>query len=360
MKILRRLVVLMLQLLPKLSAGFHLTPKYKSRRLLSSIMSYSSTRCSSITSISIPEALQLHGQDKVVFVDGSWFLNSKERNARQAFESGPRIQGAVFFDIDDIATPDPNLIHMMPYPQLFGATMDAMNITDDSTVIVYGQEQCPMVHRAWYTFLSMGHALSQTKVLDGSIVDWKAAGGPVEESPTTTLYAKNILSSRGDDNDATVSRYQATGPRQVVDMKRVLQVVANNQPSEAANTVIIDARSPERFTAKAPEPRENLRRGHMPGAKNVFFASLLRPDNLNRLASRDVLVERFANAGIHFNDNENDSINYITTCGSGATACTVAAAMIECGLDPERVSIYDGSWMEWGASAETPIVTIED
>ncbi len=38
-----------------------------------------------------------------VFVDGSWWLG-KVRDSRAEFEAGPRIVGAQFFDIDDIAT----------------------------------------------------------------------------------------------------------------------------------------------------------------------------------------------------------------------------------------------------------------
>lgn len=41
--------------------------------------------------------------DTVVFVDGSWWLG-KVRDARSEFEAGPRIAGARFFDIDDIAS----------------------------------------------------------------------------------------------------------------------------------------------------------------------------------------------------------------------------------------------------------------
>ena len=210
-----------------------------------------------------------------------------------------------------------------------------------------------MVHRAYYTFLAMGHDLAKTKVLDGSITDWKAAGGPVEEKPTSTFFVKDLHSSAD-----TSTRYQASGPRQVVDKQKVMEVVVGQpQALGPTNTLIIDARSSERFYAKAPEPREGLRRGHMPGAKNVFFASLLRPENLNRMLPRDTLTDRFQQAGIPLEDA---STNFVITCGSGATACTVAAAMIECGVDPARISVYDGSWMEWGADDSTPIVTTDD
>ena len=91
------------------------------------------------TIVSIPEAIQLHGNDDVKFVDGSWFLMG--RHSREEFQAGPRIAGAHFFDIDDISTPS-SLPHMMPPKELFAAAMDAMGISNEDHVIVYGSKDC--------------------------------------------------------------------------------------------------------------------------------------------------------------------------------------------------------------------------
>jgi 3-mercaptopyruvate sulfurtransferase SseA len=92
--------------------------------------------------VSIPDALQLHGNPRLKFVDGSWFLSG--RNGKEEFETGPRIQGAIYFDINDIAdtTTKPNLKHMMPTQELFAAYMDAAGISNDDHVIVYGSKDC--------------------------------------------------------------------------------------------------------------------------------------------------------------------------------------------------------------------------
>jgi thiosulfate/3-mercaptopyruvate sulfurtransferase len=250
---------------------------------------------------------------------------------------------------------------MMPSPALFAAAMDAMNITNESTIVVYGQEQCPTVHRAWYTFYAMGHELSRIKMLDGSLADWRKQGGPLDDDDAdATPRVVNV-----DDLTAQLPslkpRYKAHahGPRQVVNKQDVLQVCRQDTtPStRTKKTLIVDARSAERFRAQAPEPRPGLRLGHMPGAKNLPFITLLDADNLNRLAPTDTLRQKFMDAGI---DPADDSLRIITTCGSGATACTLAAAWMECGGDPSHVDIYDGSWMEWGADPNTPIVVEEE
>lgn len=94
--------------------------------------------------VSVPDCLNVHGEAGVIFVDGSWFL--KDRNGREEYEKGPRIPNARFFDIDDIAAKGElnkkGLPHMMPPQNLFASAMDAMGITNDDHLIVYGSEGC--------------------------------------------------------------------------------------------------------------------------------------------------------------------------------------------------------------------------
>jgi thiosulfate/3-mercaptopyruvate sulfurtransferase len=94
------------------------------------------------TMVSISDAIALHSSSSanVKFVDGSWFLMG--RNGRQEFVDGPRIKGANYFDINDISSKESNLPHMMPPKALFGAAMDAMGISNDDHIIVYGSQDC--------------------------------------------------------------------------------------------------------------------------------------------------------------------------------------------------------------------------
>ncbi|WP_428776434.1 sulfurtransferase, partial [Vibrio sp.] len=45
----------------------------------------------------------------------------------------------------------------------------------------------------------------------------------------------------------------------------------------------------------------------------------------------------------------------IFSCGSGVTACILLLAAYQLGI--ERLSVYDGSWTEWGAADHLPIET---
>ena len=95
--------------------------------------------------VSVDDCLASYGESDVKFVDGSWHL-AADRDGRSDYEAGPRIAGASYFDIDDISSKgDLNpkgLPHMMPPARLFAAAMDALGISNDDHLVVYGTDGC--------------------------------------------------------------------------------------------------------------------------------------------------------------------------------------------------------------------------
>lgn len=272
-----------------------------------------------------------------VFVDGSWWLPTMNRKARDEYEKGPRITGAKFFDIDDVATKGKSsLPHMMPSPQIFGRAMDALGIQNDNKIVIYGQEGCPFLHRAWYTFRSLGH--SKVQILNGSLQTWKANDGPLDTNPITAMRMAD-LTATGTPN------YQASDPSSCVVSKQEVQDSIQSQ--QADQVQIVDVRPADRFYGRVEEPRPGLRLGHMPGAINLCFKELLKPQSTSLLESDNVLQSKLEKL------MEKPSI--IATCGSGATACVLAAAFYQLQADT-NVRVYDGSWCEWGSDPNVPIV----
>ena len=105
-----------------------------------------------------------------------------------------------------------------------------------------------------------------------------------------------------------------------------------------SNQQIIDARAQPRYLGQVDEPRAGLRKGHIPGAKNVFFQDVLNLDT-QTLKSDKELAKLFLEKDVDIN------VTTTTYCGSGLSACVVNLALEV--LGNEKTILYDGSWTEY-------------
>uniref|UniRef100_A0A7S2P702 Rhodanese domain-containing protein n=1 Tax=Skeletonema marinoi TaxID=267567 RepID=A0A7S2P702_9STRA len=347
-----------------LSSGFTTQTKTTHRLLFQTTRMMMATSNNNL--VTIPDAITAHKQNSkhIKFIDGSWHMpvGDNPRNGRAEFTSGPRIPGAFYFDIDDIAPAmgsDDNpkkLPHMKPSSKMFASAMDQMGILPSDTLFVYATNDCAFYHRAYWTLRSCGHDPALVKLVQGSLDEWKECGGELEEGQLGEEDERLFRMSDLGWEEKTPT-YQVMSDNEdvvVVDMDQVLDIV-NQKDSDAADAVIVDARSAGRFVGTAPEPRPGLRGGHMPGALNVPFTDLLDADDKTKFRPMDEVRDIFIKAGIS-PDASNRKV--VCSCGSGVTAAALAIGLEECGLrNKEDITIFDGSWIEWGSSDSTPIVT---
>jgi len=259
--------------------------------------------------------------DDLILLDASMNKSIHGSNAKKLV----KIPTARAFDFETVfVDKDSVLSNMMPSEAVFNTEAKKIGLNKDSLIVVYDQKGIFSSARAWYMFHVMGH--NKVLILDGGLPAWLNAG-----------YG-------------TVTEYQP--PLKMGDFNGKLQanafyhsdfILANLHNSAIT---ILDARAEGRFSGKEDEPREGMSSGHIPNSINIPYASLL---NEQKFRSKTELQHIVAALKL------SKSKQFIFSCGSGVTACIVLFVFHSLGYS--NLSVFDGSWSEWGANKTFPIAT---
>jgi thiosulfate/3-mercaptopyruvate sulfurtransferase len=262
------------------------------------------------------------GDPGVVVVDGSWYLPAMKRDGFKEYQAG-HIPGAVYFDIDEISDHGSPLPHMLPPPDAFALHMRRLGIGNDATIVVYDGAGLFSAPRVWWTFRVFG--ASDVFILHGGLPKWRAENRAIETGMTVRKPADF---KPGFDKSL------------VADLARVEQALGT------ASIQVVDVRPAARFRGEAPEPREGVRSGHMPGSLNVPSSELMEDGTLASPAKIRAALEA---GGV------DPAKPVIASCGSGVSAAVLWLALDAIGKPPQ--ALYDGSWSDWGTRADKPVVT---
>lgn len=255
----------------------------------------------------------------IAIVDASAFMPADGRDPHAEFLA-EHIPGARFLDINQVSDRSAPTPHMLPSAADFGQAMSALGVGRDDRIIVYDNSPLRTAARGWFMFRHFG--AERVAILDGGFQKWRSEERPVESGEAKPRHA----------------RFDARA--------REGEVVTKNAILAGPGVPLLDARSRARFEGSEPDPRPDVAAGHIPGSKNLPFASLYREDGT--LRPDEELRAAFEQLRIDLEQP------FIASCGSGVTANSLIFAAHR--LGGRHGKLYDGSWSEWGADPATPKV----
>lgn len=210
----------------------------------------------------------------------------------------------------------------------FEALCSSLGISNDTTVVFYGDKSNWFAVYAFWLFEYYGH--EKRKVMNGGRARWVAENRPltteVPSYPPTTYRAK--------EPDASIRAFRDD----------VMRHIQERLP-------LVDVRSPKEFTGELLHmpgyPQEGAQRGgHIPGAVNIPWAQAVDEDG--RFKSPEALRELYQSRGI---TPDKEIIAYCRIGERSSHTWFVLKYL----LGYPKVRNYDGSWTEWGNLVGAPI-----
>lgn len=222
----------------------------------------------------------------------------------------------------------------------FAQLMSRFGISNDTTVVFYGDKNNWWACYAYWVFKLMGH--ENLKVMNGGRKKW------IDESRELTRAVSTCAPTA----------YTPGSPHPEIRAFRddVLEHIGRPDPrnpevSLPSGRTLVDVRSPDEFTGKKlhmPEyPQEGaLRGGHIPGAANIPWGKAMNDDGTFK--SADEIKALYEAAGI---TADKDTVVY---CRIGERSSLTWFVLQEL-MGYKNVRNYDGSWTEWGNVVGLPI-----
>ncbi|WP_447530275.1 sulfurtransferase [Vreelandella sp. TE19] len=226
-----------------------------------------------------------------------------------------KIPGSIEFDIEQVFS-DPNgaFPHTLPALESLQEACRRLGLAPEDDIVIYDNRGVYSSPRAYWLLTQAG--FTNVSLLDGGLTEWLAQSLPVQQGYTTPkpLAAPPVLKANSSVMSVDDVRDNIAKPR----------------------FKLVDARSGERFSGAAAEPRPELPSGHIAGSHNLPFTEVLEkghfksPEEISRLMLGQALYP-------------SDHLTF--SCGSGITACILWVAAELAGY--EHLSLFDGSWTAW-------------
>jgi thiosulfate/3-mercaptopyruvate sulfurtransferase len=272
---------------------------------------------------------------KDVLVDTQWVQDHLEDDSIRIVEvdenpalyAEAHIPGAIGFDWRaDLQDP---VKRDFLGPEAFGELFGSHGISNDHTVVLYGDRNNWFAAYTYWYLKYYGH--DNVKLMDGPREKWIG-----EDRPTTTdvpSYEPATFTAQGGNDEIRAKRDEVLGKLD-------------------GSARLVDVRSPAEFSGEliampGYEQEGAQRAGHIPGARSVPWAQAVQEDGTFK--SRDDLEALYTEKGVLSGDEP-----VIAYCRIGERSAHTWFVLHEL-LGREDVKNYDGSWTEWGSLVDVPV-----
>ncbi len=241
---------------------------------------------------------------------------------RNSYYAG-HIPGARFLALSDIAVTRNGIPNQLPPASELKGTFERLGVGDRSHVVIYGDMLGVLATRAYFILDYLGHG-NNAALLDGGLENWSR-----EHETAKTVPA---------DPSATVLTVHLH-PEFIIDLPALRQIMSNK------GIVLVDARSPTDYSGAGPA-NGLLRPGHIPGAKNLFWAETLVSRENPAFKSASDIRAIYTAAGVK------PGTKVIVYCRSGIQATHDYFTLKLTGFHPV---LYAGSFVDWSTAFGTPV-----
>jgi len=214
-------------------------------------------------------------------------------------------------------------------PEDFGKLMGEHGISNDHTVVLYGDRNNWFAAYTYWYFRYYGH--KDVKLVNGPREKWIAENRETSTEVPTYEAATYAVAS----TDSSIRAFRD-----------------DVQASLDGDTRLVDVRSPQEFAGEIISPQgyeaEGAQRGgHIPGAASVPWSQAVTEDG--SFKSEEELRKLYTEKGVLA-----DGAPVISYCRIGERAAHTWFVLHEL-LGHDDVKNYDGSWTEWGSLVGAPI-----